>query len=221
MNISVSADARLADLEWMAEPPPGSDRKFPRTCLGCEREMLTRKNHAARGLCKSCYMKRWRKAISAGYEPQRKPVDGTVYVETLPDYPGCLLWTGAVEKDGYGRLADHTPAHRYVYELHVGPIPEGLTLDHLCHTNDETCPGGPCEHRRCVNPEHLEPVTLRENLRRGRSPSGVNARKTHCVAGHELVGENVYLWRGQRLCRACQSRRSHEAYLRKKAGAND
>jgi len=70
----------------------------------------------------------------------------------------CWLWQGIINEAGYGKLKVSkrwVKAHRYSYELFVGDIPEGLTLDHLCR------------NRSCVNPGHLEPVTLRENVLRG------------------------------------------------------
>lgn len=90
--------------------------------------------------------------------------------------PGaCWPWTGTIDRYGYGQYKQTTDgiqscwrAHRVAYELTVDPIPDGLQLDHLCHTNDPDCPGGPdCVHRACTNPAHLEPVTNEENGRRG------------------------------------------------------
>jgi hypothetical protein len=78
------------------------------------------------------------------------------------------------------------------YETFVGPIPDGLTIDHLC-----------C-NPPCINPEHLEVVTMRENLRRGRSPVGVNARRTHCLHGHAFDERNTWICKeGKRHCREC------------------
>lgn len=110
----------------------------------------------------------------------------------------CWLWTGNVTRQGYGRVqpGDGRPTmgvHRLAYELLVGPIPEGLVLDHLCRVP------------RCVNPSHLEPVTNAENLRRGVSPSALNGRKTHCIHGHEFSGDNLrFDPTGRRVCRACE-----------------
>jgi hypothetical protein len=100
---------------------------------------------------------------------------------------GCWLWTGTTGRDGYGKIgvkrADGTwrslRAHRVSYEIHVGPIPDGLHLDHLCR------------NRRCVRPDHLEPVTNRVNSLRGAGACAVNAVKTHCRRGHEYTPANT------------------------------
>jgi hypothetical protein len=89
---------------------------------------------------------------------------------------GCLLRNGATT-NGYGRFRvwrngrwTHIRAHRWAYEDVHGPIPDGIYLDHKCHTQDLTCPGGPtCLHRRCVDETHLEPVDDEENRRRARA----------------------------------------------------
>jgi len=117
----------------------------------------------------------------------------------------CWRWTGAL-RDGYGLFLNTNrseSAHRWNYERLVGPIREGLQLDHLCRV------------RRCVNPEHLEPVTQRENVLRGIGASALNARKTHCIMGHLLLGENLdrYASAGHRKCRTCW-REYHNQYMR-------
>lgn len=106
----------------------------------------------------------------------------------------CWLWT-ASRSDGYGHFhvsRARMPAHRYAYELLVGPIPEGLILDHLCRV------------RHCVNPAHLEPVTSAENTLRGYGMPARNARKTHCKYGHEFTPENTRRTRLGRECRTCR-----------------
>jgi hypothetical protein len=111
---------------------------------------------------------------------------------------GCWQWQRPLD-NGYGRFwvdGQTVLAHRYSYEIHVGSIPDGLHLDHLCR------------NRGCVNPAHLEPVTLAVNVLRGEGLSAVNARKTVCKHGHPLTDDNVYVTpRGSRTCRACQRAR--------------
>lgn len=127
---------------------------------------------------------------------------------------GCWEWVGGCAgRDGYGRMSVGGRmflSHRVMYELLVGPIPEGLQLDHLCHSQDPTCPGGLCIHRRCVRPDHLEPVTARENQMRSGSVSGRNARATHCPSGHPYSPENTYINPASngRCCRVCRKAHS-------------
>ena len=97
-------------------------------------------------------------------------------------------------------------AHRWAYEAFIGPIPDGYQLDHLCHTNDAGCPGGPdCGHRRCCNPAHLEPVTASENTMRQRH---FERAKTECPRGHPYMGDNLISGSdGRRRCRTCDQAR--------------
>ena len=110
---------------------------------------------------------------------------------------GCWLWNGTIRSDGYGQVGSrrriHSLAHRVSYETHRGAIPDRLTLDHLCR------------NRRCINPEHLEPVSQAVNILRGNSLSALNARKNICRRGHPLSGDNVAYWGGRtsRRCRIC------------------
>lgn len=103
---------------------------------------------------------------------------------------GCWLWTGTIAANGYGvaHLADgrSTPAHRAVYEQHVGPIPVGLELDHRCR------------NKVCVNPAHLEPVTHSENMKRHRAATRVDV----CKRGHSLDRTRTRDG-GGRYCKTC------------------
>lgn len=121
----------------------------------------------------------------------------------------CWLWTGYLDKDGYGRIDRGRGvlfAHRLFYEYYKGQISKGLQIDHTCHNKDTNCAGGvSCRHRRCVNPEHLDSVTYLEN--QSRSPHSfytVHRRKTQCPHGHPYSDTNTYYCRdGSRMCRTC------------------
>lgn len=127
----------------------------------------------------------------------------------------CWLWTGYCIPTGYGKMRANDGrllyVHRIAYELLIGPIPDGMTLDHVAERG--------CRHRNCVNPDHLEPVTHAENVLRGRSPSALWAARTHCNYGHEFTPENTYMNRGARVCRTCTRERSRRAYWARKAAS--
>lgn len=132
-------------------------------------------------------------------KPRRPPLES--FLAKVDKTDTCWLWTGATRPTGYGQFwlnGQCIGAHRAAYLLLVGPIPEGLQLDHLCRTP------------RCVNPAHLEPVTQLENTMRGESFAVTNALKTHCPNGHPYSIENTLHSRTSgRICRIC--RRAREA----------
>jgi len=149
-----------------------------------------------------------------------RPGDDSVLNHVVPGRGGCLIWFGRISTPGYGSTRvkiDGTwrcaLAHRLAYEELVGPIPDGLVLDHLCRV------------RRCVNPAHLEPVTILENLMRSPiAPAAVNSRKTHCPLGHEYTPENTYVRkqrknpdRTERSCLTCRRKRGRDAERRRRA----
>lgn len=123
----------------------------------------------------------------------------------------CWRWIGGGGrgKGGYVQVSSSgqsVMAHRWAYELLVGPIPDGLTLDHLCRVTD------------CVNPAHLEPVTQRTNILRGAGLAAHNAVKTHCPAGHPYDEVNTYHRPdGARDCKRCINERSRRRNERRRA----
>jgi hypothetical protein len=169
---------------------------------GCHREAKTR------GWCNTHY-ERWRlKGDPEAGHPVRRPVLGP---RTLMgrfwakvranDATGCWEWTGAASKTGYGTFnvgGRYQPVYRFAYERLVGPIPEGLTLDHLCR------------NPRCVNPAHLEPVTQAENTRR--MIEDVYLASATCKRGHDRAAHMRSRPNGSAYCAECHreaQRRRH------------
>lgn len=109
---------------------------------------------------------------------------------------GCWLWLKSLDDRGYGRVSVRgriKKAHVAAFVELRGEPPAGTVLDHLCCT------------RHCCNPEHLEPVPGVVNTRRGASLTNAKREQTHCVRGHELAGENVYVRRDRPGCRECRT----------------
>ena len=111
---------------------------------------------------------------------------------------GCWEWQLSINTFGYGQIRVNNPRsmrkpHRIMYELMKGKIPKKLSLDHLCR------------NRACINPDHLEVVTNKENILRGVGITAQNAKKTHCKRGHRLSGKNLFFYKkaNQRMCRTC------------------
>ena len=138
----------------------------------------------------------------------RWPVKERLWRHISPEpNTGCWLWAGHCCPKGYGKVGLNgktARAHRVAYEAYIGAIPKGLTLDHLCRV------------RCCVNPNHLEPVTHKENVLRGESPSARHARLTHCPQGHPYSGKNLLFSSGSRRCRIClrEHQKRYEAKVR-------
>lgn len=129
-------------------------------------------------------------------------------VENIDAEGDCWLWTGRLDRDGYGKYGDYL-AHRLVYLHLVGHLPEGLVSDHQCRV------------RRCVNPDHLEFVPDRVNVARGVSLSALNARKTSCKRGHPFSPENTYVYGRSRTCRICNRAAVARSVARRKQLATE
>lgn len=180
----------------------------------CEvNDNCTKGGHLVRGWCRKHYA-RWKR--NGDPRVTRRPGQFTAMWGYTPaerfwakvDASGvCWEWTASTDGiKGYGRF-DHQAAHRWAYEYLVGPIPDGMTVDHQCRNPP------------CVNPDHFELVTVAENTRRGGAFSARNARKTHCPKGHEYTPENtkVYIRPGgrwaSRYCIACHGNKSQRQEL--------
>lgn len=132
------------------------------------------------------------------------------FILKIKQSDSCWIWIGTKDSSGYGQFGynkKNVRAHRFSYELFIDNIPDGLIIDHLCR------------NRLCVNPKHLEPVTYKENNRRGETGkiTGLkNKQKTHCPQGHPYSDDNLIVWKnGSRACKICH-RKMVKKYKMKK-----
>lgn len=183
-----------------------------RTCSvdGCERPSKWR------GWCQKHYYRWYRHSDPLAVRPGLPRIEQSFWKKVVI-LGGCWGWSGA-KNHGHGIFharGRQVQAHRFAYELLVGPIPEGMTVGHRCH--DEAaevgaCAGGECVHRECCNPAHLCLQTRGENtLSSPLTPSGKAARATHCPAGHAYDERNTRFNKdGTRHCRTCDAARHRE-----------
>lgn len=143
--------------------------------------------HYARTWCKRHYSRwqRWGTPLGSA------PTSEDRFWQRVNRTESCWLWVGVLNEHGYGTLGNRL-AHRLAYELFVAPIPQGLVLDHLCRVP------------ACVRPDHLEPVTHRENTLRGRGQASRQYRRNVCKRGHPLYGFNIKERDGHRACLMCR-----------------
>ena len=179
-------------------PPQSTGKKRNRVagprqsvCETCTIGFVATRGSAGRFCSRACFWvgHQFTESVFWGYVDSHGPVP-----ESRPDLGECWLWKHTTRR-GYGlstglgihRTGKQEPAHRVAWKIEIGPIPEGLTLDHLCRVT------------MCVRPAHMEPVPSGVNAMRGDGPSAQNARKTHCKRGHQ----NWALGSGGRYCRTC------------------
>lgn len=163
----------------------------------------------ALGYCLAHY-KRFRRWGDPSIKRPTAPVSERFWSKVRKSEDGCWEWIAGRQGTGYGLFhiskGESALAHRFSFEFHVGPIPEGLVIDHLCR------------NRLCVNPDHLEPVTDEENRRRGAGYGIQNGMRDHCKHGHEYTPENTYTdpSKGTVRCRECARIRDRKRVPRKR-----
>ncbi|MEU1443257.1 HNH endonuclease signature motif containing protein [Streptomyces mirabilis] len=200
------------------------------SCIDCGKSRFKETRQSlTRGRCRNCYQRHVYALKKAGtfQATQAAPALERLFSRGVPGRNGCIIWTGAVNAaTGYGQFqmspGGDSYAHRAAYLLVKGEIPNGLVIDHACHNRDPECPGGICIHHRCINPNHLDAVTPKENTRRSpHRKSGAKQLKTHCLQGHEFTPENTMTSGGRRICRACHRRWQNEYMTRRRKAVQE
>ncbi len=170
-----------------------------RECVQCHKPFTARASHPTIHCSQRCVGKTVASKISMGPYRHQEWLDARITYANN----GCWEWHGRMDRHGYGQVhieGRNQFAHRLVYTWRVGPIPDGLALNHLC------------SNKCCVNPQHLEPVTIAENRIRDR------LRRTHCKHGHLLDEQNTYLHEGRwRHCRTCRKQTAAAYYVQRKS----
>lgn len=192
--------AKKDDYRTKVVPGFGKDQWHNTECThgGCDAKAV------ARGYCKRHWQYYKRKGLFEGVSSPKTDYQSRfwTYVDKTET---CWNWMGVTSK-GYGYFMKKqrlVSAHRESYIMLVGNIEDNLTIDHLCR------------NKACVNPEHMELVSMKENILRSNNPAAINARKTHCIRGHELKGRHLYIDKGGgRNCRTCNN--MHHRVARKK-----
>ena len=152
-------------------------------------------NRSGKTLCEAHYyrIRRYRSA-DVNKRPELEMTLSERLLAKVDKSGSFWTWTGHIDQGGYGRFQLNNRwrfAHRVAYETLSGPIPDGMDLDHLCRV------------RHCVNPDHLEAVSHRENVLRGEGLAARQARTTHCPKGHPYSEESTRHYAGRRFCREC------------------
>jgi hypothetical protein len=180
--------------------PKGIRGSSPKCAVrGCERPSV------ARGWC-SAHYQRWKAhgdPLGGGPAAPHGRSAAERFWPRVRKTASCWIWEGS-RRRGYGQFSFNgrpVAAYRWAYEALRGPVPAGMELDHLCRNPS------------CVNPDHMEPVSHRENVLRGDAPTARHARKTHCKRGHPFDEANTHVARdGSRTCRICAREGNRRRY---------